>query len=211
MLLASKGKYNKPIQRLSQGGCFGCFWGFFSFVHGIFVFALTGLFIYGTTTGLVEVSNDRAFDMSDYNFTPVVTAFFVSLILQGIDFAWFYVIKREYKNSDANKMFMLPFGKAFVLHFTLLIFGFVFSIIGTGLGVLVYSASFLSESLQLTLSDVSKLIMGILTAVLLGLVKTWWDLRVLFKADKLGEYTTASQKKAAKMRRQRRLYEEEMK
>jgi hypothetical protein len=42
---------------------------------------------------------------------------------------------------------------------------------------------------------------GLFAGLILGGVKTWWDIRVVYYADKLGQCTSSEQKKAARTRR----------
>ena len=104
--------------------------GGFTYMHGVLVVALLGpkgtnaFDILGTIPGVIRE-----------NHLGWAGA---SLVLShGLSFFWNYIKSGEYQRASLNALMMQPYGRVFVLHFTVLFGGWIVMLLGSPLLALV--------------------------------------------------------------------------
>jgi hypothetical protein len=106
---------------------FAVHYGIFWFVHGFFVFALTGagpFFPFGVGSSVVDA-------------TAVGVIALALLISHGTSFVINYIGGQEYLRTTPERQSWQPYGRLVVLHITILLGGFVIMLLGQPLGLVV--------------------------------------------------------------------------
>jgi len=104
--------------------------GGFTYVHGVLVVALLGppgtkpFDILGTIPGVIR----------DNHLGWAVASLVVS---HGLSFFWNYIKNGEYQRASLNALMMQPYGRVFVLHFTVLFGGWIVMLLGSPVLALV--------------------------------------------------------------------------
>lgn len=104
--------------------------GGFTYIHGVLVVALFGpkgtqpFDILGTIPGVIR-ANHLGWAV-------------ISLVLShGLSFYWNYIRNGEYQRASLNALMAQPYGRVFVLHFTVLFGGWIVMLLGSPLLALV--------------------------------------------------------------------------
>lgn len=95
-------------------------YGFFTFVHGIFLLTLSGIF--GKSS--IQISN-------------IILMMFSFLVSHGISFYENYIGKEEYKKISLNKLFSQPYTRIVLLHITIIALGFSVALLGSPIFALI--------------------------------------------------------------------------
>ncbi len=201
IFMAGGGKYKKGLKygnlsSLISAAGFLFQWGAFCLVHGV-LSSILSLIILAAINNTAE----DPFLISDYDPTPLVVSFVALTVFYMIDFLKNYMLNDAYKKARMTKMSKLPFGQMIVLHLAILAVGFVFGFVGIPIMIKLEDFDSWKGIDRETLSTVANFVFSLLGGIATGIIKTWWDYRVFFYADELGDYTTDLQKKASKTRR----------
>jgi hypothetical protein len=100
-------------------------YGGFTFVHGVFVFAVFGGD--GTTASALSMSSA----WQTIRSTGVLLAALALLASHGFSFVTNYLGGGEFRNADPKQLMMQPYARVVVLHLTIIFGGFVMMALGS--------------------------------------------------------------------------------
>jgi hypothetical protein len=124
MLIASPSRAASWPAKAAAIPFFCVHYGLFTFVHGIFVFALFGGVFEEDFTGIVSLTQV----IWNYQMGWAALALFVSHL---VSFAVNYVGKGEYKQTSLNELMGAPYARVVVLHITIVLGGFLIGFLGS--------------------------------------------------------------------------------
>jgi len=101
---------------------FAFHYGFFTMVHGVFVFALFGREM-GDPGAFLPADAAPVLDaIGKYHLLPAVVALALS---HGFSYAWNYLGKGEFRRADMGALTRAPYGRVVVLHLAIIGGGFL--------------------------------------------------------------------------------------
>jgi hypothetical protein len=107
-------------------------YGMFTFVHGIFVFALFGG-AFADDGGLLGTA--AVFEaLGEFQLGWAVLALFVS---HAVSFAYNYIGKGEYRTASLNSLMGEPYVRIVLLHITIIVGGFIITLLSSPVYALV--------------------------------------------------------------------------
>ncbi len=133
MLLASAGDAVNWISKIFLIPFFVFHYGMFTFIHGVFVFTLFGGKELGSAPFPDEIGTLFNSVLALGLGIPLVALF----LSHAFSFFCNYVGKGEYLNTDVKMLMARPYGRIVVLHFTIIIGGFILLSLGSPLGGLM--------------------------------------------------------------------------
>ena len=105
-------------------------YGMFTFVHGLFVFALFGPKDVQPFAYVHELPNAIRVNGLGWSVLALVLS-------HGFSFFWNYVRGGEYRRASLSKLVHQPYGRVIVLHFTVLFGGWIVLLLGSPVGALL--------------------------------------------------------------------------
>lgn len=181
-------------KKLTQAVGFIFTWAFVSFIHGAFVAVFTLIlyelyhypsYIYG---------HESHISLSNFDYSPALAAVVVGFIYRFANF-----LDEPKRKSIPN--IMVIFNRVLILHFALLLFAFIGFVPMAIVSGFISGLSLYLSSSQIKILELLTLFNALIPGLMLGFIRSWWDFRIIFLADKMGPYTTKSQKRDAKKRR----------
>ena len=116
---------------------FFCFhYGIFTFVHGVFVFALFGAGQFASQNGFADFQQFRDFVANQH----LGWAMLALVLSHGFSFVWNFILRGEYLATNVAVLMAQPYGRVVVLHVAIIGSGFLIIAMGTptaGLTLLV--------------------------------------------------------------------------
>ncbi|MDH3411769.1 MAG: DUF6498-containing protein [Gammaproteobacteria bacterium] len=133
MLLASAGDVVNWMSKIFLIPFFVFHYGMFTFIHGVFVFTLFG----GKELGSARFPDEIGILFDSVLALGLGIPLLALFLSHAFSFFWNYVGKGEYRNTDVKMLMVRPYGRIFVLHFTIIIGGFILLSLGSPLGGLM--------------------------------------------------------------------------
>ncbi|MBU2235944.1 hypothetical protein KKA01_02710, partial [Patescibacteria group bacterium] len=110
--------------------------GFFTFVHGIFVFAIFGIGPSAVNQGPVPWSE---ITWPEASILGIFFALLMLIISHGISYRKNYIKNEEYKKVSLVQQLFRPYGRVITMHLVIIISAFVIA----GLGYTIFAATIL--------------------------------------------------------------------
>ena len=102
-------------------------YGIFTFVHGMFIFAV----FYDHSSNISNMGYNWSTFISDSGiFNGIILSFLMLIVSHGISFRTNFIGKEEYKKIQFQKLIMEPYNRVIVTHLTIIIGAFIITGIG---------------------------------------------------------------------------------
>ncbi len=106
-------------------------YGFFTLVHGVFVFAMFGMSTATSSTiarlGPVNISE---IIWPQISVLGIFISFLMMIVSHGFSYHHNFIVKEEYKNCTVNYLQKNPFRRVITMHFIIVISGFIILALG---------------------------------------------------------------------------------